>query len=92
MFRAANQRKSGQNIAFLMHKRGKIEKFHTCQAQRLEALFLWNPNGRLGTAAGRGVLSFGAEGGSIRVKPVSVSQYQKSPCQLVSMSIRVYPV
>jgi len=35
-----------------MQKRGKIEKFHTCQAQRLEALFPWNPNGRLGSNGG----------------------------------------
>jgi hypothetical protein len=30
-------------------------------------------------------VSFGAEGGPIRFKPVSVSQFQKSPCQLVSI-------
>jgi hypothetical protein len=35
-----------------MVKRKKIEKFHTCQAQRLEALFPWNPNGRLGSNGG----------------------------------------
>ena len=38
------------------------------------------------SAAPYGGFSFGAEGG-IRVKPVSVRQFQKSPCQLVSMSI-----
>jgi hypothetical protein len=32
---------------------------------------------------GRLVFSFVAEGGSIRVKPVCVSQCQKSPCRLV---------
>jgi len=35
-----------------------------------------------------GGFSFGAEGG-IRVKPVSVSQFQKSPCQLVSIIPKV---
>ena len=34
-------------------------------------------------------VSFGAEDG-IRVKPVSVGQYQKSPCQSVPMLIRVF--
>jgi len=35
-----------------MQKRGKIEKFCAYKAQRLEALFLWNPNGRLGSNGG----------------------------------------
>jgi len=35
-----------------MQKRKKIEKFHTCQAQRLEAILLWNPSGRLGSDGG----------------------------------------
>jgi hypothetical protein len=42
----------------------------------------WNP--RLKKA-----LSFGAECGPIRFKPVSVSQFQKSPCQLVSIIPKV---
>jgi len=40
-----------------MEKRKEIEKFHTCQAQRLEAFFLRNPNGRLGSNGG-GQVSF----------------------------------
>jgi hypothetical protein len=35
-----------------MQKRKKIEKFHTCQAQCLKAILLWNPNGRLGSDGG----------------------------------------
>jgi len=35
-----------------MQKREEIEKFHTCQAQRLEAILLWNPNGCFGSNGG----------------------------------------
>jgi hypothetical protein len=35
-----------------MEKRKEIEKFRDCQAQRLEAFFPWNPNGRLGSDSG----------------------------------------
>jgi len=35
-----------------MQKRGKIEKFCAYKAQRLKAILLWNPNGRLGSDGG----------------------------------------
>jgi hypothetical protein len=41
------------------------------------------------SAASYGGFSFGAEGRPIRFKPVSVSQFQKSPCQLVSIISKV---
>jgi len=35
-----------------MQKSEEIEKFRACQAQRLEAILLWNPNGRFGSNGG----------------------------------------
>jgi len=52
LFPAGKSREIEVGFAFLCKKGGKIEKFRACQAQRLEALLLWNPNGRLGSDGG----------------------------------------
>jgi len=45
-------KKNRGRFCLFMQKRKKIEKFHTCQAQCLKAILLWNPNGRLGSDGG----------------------------------------
>jgi len=59
-FRRANQEKNGVDFVSFMVKREEIEKFRDCQAQRLEALLPWNPNGPRSFLWGK---SGGSDGG-----------------------------
>jgi hypothetical protein len=72
-----------------MQKRGKIEKFCAYKAQRLKAILLWNPNGRLGSdGGGQGSYEFW---GRRQTNPRQTSPCPSVPKKSVSISVYVNP-